>query len=876
VQAEAILRGVLILGGVGLAFGVLVAVLIAALPIAGPIVDYGAEGWLWALFGLCQRTYVDSRSASPGGATSANVVTMRILAGLVPAIVYVWQEQGEYSFPPICLLVVILGVGVMSAGLLLFRRGPSRCQPPEPASEVLRFIGRHTLEIYAIQLAGSELIILLVPSLAPRTPWQYCAYPAGAPSPMLPAGRELARPRMVQVPGPRPRGAPVGGPALPTRGPLRLMTRSKTPATFPGHLATAMRRTGLVLLIALGGIPAAAHAQTPRSPEPLPATGLSHLGTRAGAVRFRVQFSPPRELTAEIDGIPHRYPSWPGLSPVGPPGDPAVPAEIVRVAVPARGSITLQVTTVDGGPHHDIRFPAVRGIRNQDGGRRVTRTTPLPQVELLDVGFDRSVRVAVIAVRPVSWDPESGITSWASQVDVTVLVIGAASTGPGARKATPDEATRRSWSRTLLNPTDAPVFAVAAPDTLPPPGNGIPATWFDDADAWLKIEIEANGIYSLDRAALAAAGVPVDAIDPRTLRVFSGPLVPDVAWAALGWDSLATAVPDSFRLESAWRHVYERPGFVNGFGDPGGMEEIAIRVTGEADGRIDGGDRIVFHALGPDNYRDRYGLALDTPEDYFENPYTDRTIYWLGWGGTFPDAPRRMEIVDATPQPAAPLVTESTARAHGERNRIYSPTHQDPGRRWEQWFWEEMTSLAAGYIFRVPLPGAVPASPLEFHLRLWGVREPMEDGLDLEALHHVQVTVNDQDLGVTQWGSDTDPLLAFTAQDVTGSGVPFRNPAEFIFRLPDVPPFDPDRVDRVYLTWIDVTYRRSLDLAGNTGELPLDGGTPGRRARITSLPPGAGLEVFDVTDLRNPRLLTGAAAAGTEAELSFDRPGSAV
>jgi len=31
----------------------------------------------------------------------------------------------------------------------------------------LRFIGRHTLEIYAFQLAGFELIIKLMPDLAP-------------------------------------------------------------------------------------------------------------------------------------------------------------------------------------------------------------------------------------------------------------------------------------------------------------------------------------------------------------------------------------------------------------------------------------------------------------------------------------------------------------------------------------------------------------------------------------------------------------------------------------------------------------------------------------------------------------------------------------
>ena len=32
---------------------------------------------------------------------------------------------------------------------------------------VLHFIGRRTLEIYAIQLAGSELLVKFVPDLAP-------------------------------------------------------------------------------------------------------------------------------------------------------------------------------------------------------------------------------------------------------------------------------------------------------------------------------------------------------------------------------------------------------------------------------------------------------------------------------------------------------------------------------------------------------------------------------------------------------------------------------------------------------------------------------------------------------------------------------------
>jgi peptidoglycan/LPS O-acetylase OafA/YrhL len=151
---------------------------LAVLPIAGNIVEYGSAGWLWALFGLCQRMYVDRRTtphvavttqgptpAEPGSLKNPGL--MRLLACLFAAVVHVWQEQIEFSFSQIQLAAVILGIGILSLCLLLFRRGPSRIQPPKPIAGVLRFIGRRTLEIYAIQLAGSELIIMLLPALFP-------------------------------------------------------------------------------------------------------------------------------------------------------------------------------------------------------------------------------------------------------------------------------------------------------------------------------------------------------------------------------------------------------------------------------------------------------------------------------------------------------------------------------------------------------------------------------------------------------------------------------------------------------------------------------------------------------------------------------------
>ena len=160
------------------AFAFLVSALLAVLSIAAKIVDYGSEGWLWALFGLCQRMYVDGRSAAgvdgpaqssapPAPAMTENAGRMRLLACFAAVVIYVWQEQREYSFPQIHFAAFIFGIGVWSASLCLFLRGPSRIQPPKAIAGALRFIGRHTLEIYTVQLAGSELLAKWAPDLAP-------------------------------------------------------------------------------------------------------------------------------------------------------------------------------------------------------------------------------------------------------------------------------------------------------------------------------------------------------------------------------------------------------------------------------------------------------------------------------------------------------------------------------------------------------------------------------------------------------------------------------------------------------------------------------------------------------------------------------------
>jgi hypothetical protein len=151
-------------------FALLAAALFALLPVTAKVVDYGAEGWLWALVGLSQRLYVDSKSVTdlngrvqiPARSQSSqrrNWGLMRLVACLIAAAAYVWREQIEFAFTQPQFIVFIVILVILSLQLCLFLRGPTRFQPPKLISSALGFIGRHTLEIYAIELAGFELIV---------------------------------------------------------------------------------------------------------------------------------------------------------------------------------------------------------------------------------------------------------------------------------------------------------------------------------------------------------------------------------------------------------------------------------------------------------------------------------------------------------------------------------------------------------------------------------------------------------------------------------------------------------------------------------------------------------------------------------------------
>lgn len=115
---------------------------------------------------------------------------------------------------------------------------------------------------------------------------------------------------------------------------------------------------------------------------------------------------------------------------------------------------------------------------------------------------------------------------------------------------------------------------------------------------WFKIPVTTTGIYTLSYSTLKAIGVPVDQIDPRTIKIYNNG---------------GRMLPESINLSR-----------------PDDLIENAILVTGESDGKFDQGDQVTFYGTSPNWWKLR---SIYQNLTHYHHSYTDTNFYWLTYNG---------------------------------------------------------------------------------------------------------------------------------------------------------------------------------------------------------------------------------------------------
>lgn len=463
------------------------------------------------------------------------------------------------------------------------------------------------------------------------------------------------------------------------------------------------------------------------------------------------------------------------------PGAPVLPRRHVLVGLPSDAAPTAILLEAPFREETGYRF-ALSAEKTAIPVSARAGFFPVTPLESVPAGKMQGQTVWPLMLSPVAYDPTTGRARFYERLRVEVRF-----------NAPP------TVSRSFVSSAPSPLGGVLESILL----NGkTTRTWrADDAVSpalrvnsfgpgeWYKVRITETGLYRIDRQTLQQAGMDVNGINPRTLRLFSG-----------GGRTLPHDVDSP------------RPA----------LAEVAIRVAGEQDGRFDENDTILFYGTGVSGFE-----FLQAPRTYafYDNPYTDTNVYWLSTGGSTPGLRIGDRLVSQT---SGATRTDTQVRRHEERE-IVNPL--DSG---TEWFWQLFDgAFREEAIFQVDLGKVARNGRVTARFRFQS---------RTRFTHHVQAFVNDHPVGDRIWAGESTPVLLVGTGDWIKDGV-----NEIRIVLPRTAA-SANQPDHVYFDWFELDYRTPLDASGGdlVFEQEIGESVPIVRYEITGA--ASDTETFDITN----------------------------
>jgi len=260
-----------------------------------------------------------------------------------------------------------------------------------------------------------------------------------------------------------------------------------------------------------------------------PVHPVKMLHSDASGLSFQLDFDAYRLISDQVAGVACQRVAFGDMeSPVRPVLLGAPPEAVVSVTMQP---LATEPIALSGPLCSDLEKGAMALAAEENNGVRV-----------LDMGFMRSQRIVRLEIPALHLDPATGQRVFVRQMRVAVAFEEGQA---GAYVAEPDSY-EAIFKELLVNGEEAKHFRLQ-PSVIPPET----APWTPPSPAW-RILVDAPGMYEISYQALRDAGLPVDSLDPRTLKLYN-------------------------------------------FG-----KETPITVTGEADSRLDPTDSLLFYGHGVD------------------------------------------------------------------------------------------------------------------------------------------------------------------------------------------------------------------------------------------------------------------------------------
>jgi len=336
---------------------------------------------------------------------------------------------------------------------------------------------------------------------------------------------------------------------------------------------------------------------------------------------------------------------------------------------------------------------------------------------------------------------------------------------------------------------------------------------------WFRFETNEEGIYKIDRTFLQNLGVDVNSLDPKTIRIFGYGGAP---------------LPEDLRKTNNT-----------------GLIENAIKIFGEEDGKFDAADYILFYARPSDfwEYNKDYKALMRS-----KNYYSKKNYYWLTFGGS---TGKRM-----ADKPSL-NVSNASQQTFTRAFKSYEKDSVNIGESGREYFGELLDVSVKSRTFLNSLNGWVINTPIDYTVRVAHTSTSTTNYKIEESGSQIFTS--------SIWGIDSH-------YDYGGEGfaqATYRGGLTDERSVLKISVVDPSASTKLYLDYFEIAYNKYLRAVGDNLTVYSKDTTATLDYTFTNFSSGA-IQIFDVSDISNVKMITNSAISGGEARFQASETKGAV
>ncbi len=349
-------------------------------------------------------------------------------------------------------------------------------------------------------------------------------------------------------------------------------------------------------------------------------------------------------------------------------GEPAVPVKFINIGVPSEFGNTIEVLSssykeLKGDLIPKPEIIKVKGVDDnifKKNEKYYNYKSSDDLVTFGDYGLARNLRIQSIIIHPVKYNAASKTIKLYTRIvfKINFSPVQVTSSQPASDLldgAVINYNVAKRWTQNRSKLKKSIINSVLA--------NG----------SWTRFEAKTEGIYKITKSQLISLGIDPNTVDPRTIKIYnnSGKVLSENINAPRPID----------------------------------LEENAIYVSGENDGKFDDNDFILFYGRGNSFWE--YNKTLKNFKRYF-HPYSNTNYYWITSGGK---QGKRVTGKVSSNLPGSYVQTNSVGFASWEKDK------KNIAQTGRIYLGDEFTTSSLEHTYTNKLDGRIGSYPINYTFR---------------------------------------------------------------------------------------------------------------------------------------------------------------